>query len=166
MAASNPFDPYQISWDPKHELAAFAYLATVIGLPASTADDVAATFTNAAKAHKKISATKAGLYGIGAAAALGSAGFLAAPVVGAALGSAAGSQHRSLSTTRPNGLPPARHQSSTSGLGQLPRRRWGRAPALLVTDTCLRREKHRWVCAHRSSPRQATRALAHRTRRR
>ena len=88
--SSNPFEPYEIAWDPNHELAALSYLATVIDLPSQTALDVASTFRDAAQAHQRISVTRVGLYGLGAAAALGGAGFLVAPAVGAALGSAAG----------------------------------------------------------------------------
>lgn len=89
-ASRNPFSPYDIAWYPDHERSALAHLATVVGLPASTAQKVTSTFTEAASAHKKLSMKRAGAIGIGAAVALGSAGFLAAPAIGAAVGSAAG----------------------------------------------------------------------------
>lgn len=89
-AGSNPFAPHQIAWQPKHELQALAHVASVIGLEASDAENVANTFAAAAKAHSQISKTKVGMYGLSAAAIVGTAGLLAAPVVGAAIGSAAG----------------------------------------------------------------------------
>ena len=89
-AASNPFAPHEIAWDSDHEHAALAHVAELIGLSAQRAADVVATFADAASAHRRISATRVGLYGLGAAAALGGAGFLAAPMIGGALGGAAG----------------------------------------------------------------------------
>lgn len=89
-ASSNPFTPYEIAWDPNQELHGLTYVATIIGLPAATASDVAQTFSDAAKAHSSISAARIGMVGLGAAAVLGGAGFLAAPAIGAAIGGAAG----------------------------------------------------------------------------
>ena len=90
VASNNPFAPYEIAWYPDQEHAALAHVANVIGLSPDVAHDVTATFTEAASAHRQISVKRAGLFGLGAAAALGGVGFLASPALGAAVGTAAG----------------------------------------------------------------------------
>jgi len=90
LALANPFAPHEHSWTAAQRDAGLVYVEQMIEAEAGTAVDVIATFADALRAHHRISLKRVGLYTIGAAAVVGGAGFLAAPLLGGALGSAAG----------------------------------------------------------------------------
>ena len=90
LAALDPFDPFQIEWVDDHRDAGLAAIAEVVGLDAMDAQRVLDTFVDAARAHRDVSMLRVGLYTVAGAAAVGSVGLLAAPMLGSALGAATG----------------------------------------------------------------------------
>ncbi len=90
LAASNPFEPFDIALENDWRLSGLTYVAELVGLFADDAERVTDTFAEASRAHTAISATRVGAMGIGIAAAAGVGGLVAAPAIGTALGGAAG----------------------------------------------------------------------------
>jgi hypothetical protein len=86
----DPFAPYTLKSDKVTRMAALRDIALLVGGDDDIVDRIDATRRSALAAHTKRSLGKIGLIGIGAAVALGVAGFVAAPLVGAAIGGAAG----------------------------------------------------------------------------
>ena len=86
----DPFAPYTLKSDKAARMAALRGVADLIGGDDDIVERIDATRKSALAAHTKRSLGKIGLIGLGAAVALGVAGFVAAPLVGAALGGAAG----------------------------------------------------------------------------
>lgn len=86
----DPFAPYTLKTDKTTRTAALRRVALLVDGDDEIVDRIDETRRSALAAHTKRSLGKVGLIGIGAAVALGVAGFLAAPLVGAALGGAAG----------------------------------------------------------------------------
>ena len=86
----DPFAPYTLKSDKHARMAGLRRIAHLVGGDEDIVDRIQSTRRSALAAHTKHSLGKIGLIGIGAAVALGVAGFLAAPLVGAAIGTAAG----------------------------------------------------------------------------
>jgi len=86
----DPFAPYTLKSDKATRMAALRGVALLVGGEDAIVERIDETSRSALGAHTKRSLGKIGLIGIGAAVALGVAGFLAAPLVGAAIGGAAG----------------------------------------------------------------------------
>ncbi len=86
----DPFAPYTLKSAEEPRTDALERLAVLVGGEAADVARIRDTRRSAVKSHTKRSLGKIGLIGIGAAVALGVAGFLAAPLVGAAIGGAAG----------------------------------------------------------------------------
>lgn len=86
----DPFAPYTLKSDKDTRRAALDRVAALVGGDDGLVESIDETRRSALAAHTKRSVGKIGLIGIGAAVVLGVAGFVAAPLVGAAIGSAAG----------------------------------------------------------------------------
>jgi hypothetical protein len=86
----DPFAPYTLKSDKATRMAGLRHVAVLVGGDDDIVDRIDATRGSALAAHTKRSLGKIGLIGITAAIALGVAGFVAAPLVGAAIGGAAG----------------------------------------------------------------------------
>jgi hypothetical protein len=86
----DPFAPYTLKSDKATRRAALERVAELVGGDDRLVESIDETRRSALAAHTKRSLGKIGLIGIGAAVVLGVAGFVAAPLVGAAIGTAAG----------------------------------------------------------------------------
>ena len=86
----DPFAPYTLKTNKATRTAALRRIAALVGGEDDIVERIDRTRRSALAAHTKRSLGKIGLIGIGAAVALGVAGFVAAPLVGAAIGGAAG----------------------------------------------------------------------------
>jgi len=86
----DPFAPYTLKSDKATRMAGLRYVAVLVSGDDDIVDRIDATRRSALAAHTRRSLGKIGLVGIAAAVALGVAGFVAAPLVGAAIGGAAG----------------------------------------------------------------------------
>ena len=86
----DPFAPYTLKSDKATRRAALEKIAALVGGDDRLVESIDETRRSALAAHTKRSVGKIGLIGIGAAVVLGVAGFVAAPLVGAAIGTAAG----------------------------------------------------------------------------
>ena len=86
----DPFAPYTLKSDKHARMEGLRRIAQLVGADDDIVARIQSTRRSALAAHTKRSLGKIGLIGIGAAVALGVAGFLAAPLVGAAIGTAAG----------------------------------------------------------------------------
>lgn len=90
LVGIDPFHPHQLSWENAHRNSGLAAVAELIGLQVDDASRVLSTFADAARAHRDISLLRVGIYSAAGAAIVGTAGLLAAPIIGATLGGAAG----------------------------------------------------------------------------
>ena len=86
----DPFAPYTLKSEKATRMAALREIAVLVGGEDDIVGRIDVTRRSALAAHTKRSLGKVALVGISAAVALGVAGFLAAPLVGAAIGGAAG----------------------------------------------------------------------------
>jgi hypothetical protein len=86
----DPFAPYTLKSDKVTRMAGLRHVAVLVSGDDDIVDRIDTTRRSALAAHTKRSLGKIGLIGITAAVALGVAGFVAAPLVGAAIGGAAG----------------------------------------------------------------------------
>jgi hypothetical protein len=86
----DPFAPYTLKSGKATRRAALEKIAALVGGDDRLVESIDETRRSALAAHTKRSVGKIGLIGIGAAVVLGVAGFVAAPLVGAAIGTAAG----------------------------------------------------------------------------
>ena len=86
----DPFAPYTLKSDKVARMAGLRHVAVLVSGDDEIIGRIDATRRSALAAHTKRSLGKIGLIGITAAVALGVAGFVAAPLVGAAIGGAAG----------------------------------------------------------------------------
>lgn len=86
----DPFSPYSLRYDGKIRRRALQRLAPFVGEDKRAIRRIEKAGADAKKSHGKQNWGKVGLVGVGAAVVLGLGGFMAAPLFGAALGTAAG----------------------------------------------------------------------------
>ncbi len=86
----DPFAPYSLKTSPRNRRNALALLATALGQDPELIGKIGQAATSARKAHLNVSWAKVGMIGVGSAVLFGLGGYLAAPLIGATIGSAAG----------------------------------------------------------------------------
>ncbi len=86
----DPFSPYSLRSNRKERKRALQLLAPLVGEDKKVIRRIEKAGADAKKSHDKQNWGKVGLVGVGAAVVLGVGGFMAAPLFGAALGTAAG----------------------------------------------------------------------------
>jgi hypothetical protein len=86
----DPFAPYALKSDKATRMAGLRHVAVLVSGDDEIVNRIDVTRRSALAAHTRRSLGKIGLIGLTAAVALGVAGFVAAPLVGAAIGGAAG----------------------------------------------------------------------------
>ncbi len=90
LAFTNPFAPYELSFSDKHFSQALAKIGLLVGVESKEVANVQQTQKDAIKAHRQIAWGKIVAYGLGGMLVLGVGGWLFAPAIGGAIGSAAG----------------------------------------------------------------------------
>ena len=90
LAFSDPFAPYSLSYRRSRLLRGLRKLAPSLSLDPGLVESIEETRHEAVKSHRKLTARKMTVVGLAAAVAVGSAGWLAAPAIGTALGASAG----------------------------------------------------------------------------
>lgn len=90
LAFSNPFSPYELKYGDSDFREALRQVARLIGLPEGRVDSILATKKEVAKGYQNFDFGKVLAIGIGGAVVLGLGGWAAAPIIGSALGGAAG----------------------------------------------------------------------------
>ena len=90
LAFSDPFAPYSLKFGSDDLLQGLQTVANALGEAAGRVDEIKDARKAAAKAHSSSKIKRIGAIGIATAVALGSAGWLAAPAIGTALGTSAG----------------------------------------------------------------------------
>ena len=90
LAFSDPFAPYSLDFDQSDLLDGLRALARELGREETIVDDIESARRSASNAHRGSVVRRMAIAGVAVAVTLGSAGWLAAPAIGAALGSAAG----------------------------------------------------------------------------
>lgn len=86
----DPFSPYSLKTSPRSRRRALTLLVAALGQDPDLVSRMARTATSARRAYRNVSWAKVGLIGVGGAALLGIGGFFAAPMIGTAIGGAAG----------------------------------------------------------------------------
>lgn len=86
----DPFAPYTLKYRDRVRREALRRVAVLMGNDKTSIRRIKKTGEEALKSHSKQNWAKVGLIGIGAAVAMGIGGFMAAPLLGAALGAGAG----------------------------------------------------------------------------
>ena len=86
----DPFAPYTLKYRDRVRREALRRVAVLMGDDKKSIRRIKKTGDEALKSHSKQNWAKVGLIGIGAAVVLGIGGFMAAPILGAALGAGAG----------------------------------------------------------------------------
>jgi hypothetical protein len=86
---SDPFAPYSLRYPRRDFDNSLREVASIIGRT-SAIPEIRAARRDAMRAHQKSSALKISMYGLGGAAVIAAGGWLAAPLIAGALGSAAG----------------------------------------------------------------------------
>lgn len=90
LAFLNPFAPYELAFKPSDFEAALTRVGRMVGVRDEDVAHMLHTRDEALKAHSHINWQKIALYGLGGLAIVGTGGWLAAPIIGAAIGTAAG----------------------------------------------------------------------------
>lgn len=90
LVFADPFAPYSLSFRRPRMLRHLRCLAPSMGLSADVVDEVEEARHAALRSHRKLTARRMAVVGLAAAVAVGSAGYLAAPAIGTALGASAG----------------------------------------------------------------------------
>lgn len=90
IAFASPFAPYEIKTTDKQHNEALRVLATGVGLSGRRADDVTAAMASARRAHRHIEWGKIAAGVVVGSVVLAAGGYLAAPLIAAQLGAAAG----------------------------------------------------------------------------
>ncbi len=90
LAFLDPFAPYTLKHSAAARTAALKKLAPAIGKTPDDVDELEKARASAHQAHRASMAKKAGVVGVTTAVVLASAGWLAAPMLGTAIGTAAG----------------------------------------------------------------------------
>jgi hypothetical protein len=90
LSFTNPFAPYELNFEQGDFRAALRTICPEVGLDTVVVDRILTTRKSALKAHKHMDWSKVGRWGIGGVAILGTGGWLAAPLIGTAIGAAAG----------------------------------------------------------------------------
>lgn len=90
LAFSDPFSPYNIKYDFDDLLDELRGVATLMGEDADLVDEIEETKHRAEKSHRRRNWVRVGVVGIGTAAVLAAGGWVAAPLIGTALGGSAG----------------------------------------------------------------------------
>ena len=85
-----PFFPYELKFDAKDHTEGVKQIGRKLGLPNDDLDSILKTRKDAIKAYKAVNWLKVGLLGVGGLVVIGVGGYLAAPSIAAAIGSAAG----------------------------------------------------------------------------
>jgi hypothetical protein len=85
---ASPFAPYEIKYDQKQQQSGLQSFAFALGV--TTFENICAARREAIKAHRKVDWLRIGLIGGGAIVICAAGGWLAAPILGSAIGSAAG----------------------------------------------------------------------------
>jgi len=86
----DPFSPYEIEVPDRIRRHALDRVAECLGWEASDVDVVGDVISAALKAHRSGTLRRVALFGIGGVLVIGTAGFLAAPAIAAAIGAGAG----------------------------------------------------------------------------
>jgi hypothetical protein len=87
---SDPFFPYSLKFNEGDFETALRRIALLLGFGRDVIGEIRDTRRSAARSHQSVSWMKIGVFGAGGVLLLGTGAFVMAPVVGAALGSAAG----------------------------------------------------------------------------
>ncbi len=90
LAFSNPFAPYELSYSAKAFSSALTEVGKLVGVSAEGVRRILQTQKEASKVHSQIGWAKVAAVGVGGLVVLGLGGWLLAPVIGGAIGSAAG----------------------------------------------------------------------------
>ena len=90
LAFANPFAPYELRFKDAHLAMALVEIAALIGLSQDDVKSVRRTQRQALKAHRHIEWKKVAAYGVAATVIAGTGGWILAPVIGTAIGTAAG----------------------------------------------------------------------------
>jgi hypothetical protein len=90
LAFTNPFAPYELKFNQPDFEASLKAVALLVGLKGAVVTRILRTQKEAIKAHHHVDLGKAALWGIGGLAILGFGGWLIAPIIGTAIGTAAG----------------------------------------------------------------------------
>ncbi len=85
-----PFFPYSLEYSGKDFEQGLREVAAMSGSRRDLVEEIKATRKSAQRAHQRVSWTRVGLFGAGGLLLVGTAGFLLAPLLGTALGAAAG----------------------------------------------------------------------------
>ena len=87
---AHPFAPYELRFDRSDQARALKNLARLLSLPDTKPEEVLASLKSARKAHKHIAWGKVAVLSVFGAMVVGLGGYIAAPVIAAQLGAAAG----------------------------------------------------------------------------
>lgn len=90
LAFSDPFSPYEIKFDHAALLQELRGVASLMGEDDGIVDEIDETRRRAERSHRRRNWTRVGLIGLGTAVTLGLGGWLVAPAIATAIGSAAG----------------------------------------------------------------------------
>ena len=87
---ASPFAPYEIKWDEKEKEIGLQPFAVALGVPISRFQSMCAARREAIKVHRHVDWLRIGMISAGAIVIFAAGGWVAAPVIGTALGTAAG----------------------------------------------------------------------------
>lgn len=90
LVFSNPYAPFELEIRPADARKALGTLAEKIGLASADLDRILKSREDALKAHRHIEWKKVATWGIGGVVAVGLGGWIAAPLLGGMIGTAAG----------------------------------------------------------------------------
>jgi hypothetical protein len=90
LSFTNPFSPHEFEYDDDHMIHALEKVASWVGLRKGVVKEIWKTRKDAIKAHKHVSWGNVFLFGTGGLVVLAIGGWVAAPLIGGALGAGAG----------------------------------------------------------------------------
>lgn len=90
LAFADPFAPYELKYAQRHFETVLKQVAPLLGVHQGFIDTIREAEKAAKQSQRKLDVGRVALFGVGGAVLLGTGAWLAAPAIGAALGSAAG----------------------------------------------------------------------------
>ncbi len=90
LAFASPFAPYEVEVSKGHRLAGLHEMAGVLGIPYKRVEEIDNSILSARKAHRHVAWGKIAVATVVGAVVLGLGGWAVAPLIGSALGGAAG----------------------------------------------------------------------------